>query len=74
MAVEPPELWDTTQIAEFYRVSVKNVQNRTIHQPGFPKPIRGAARPKLFIASEVIDFALNRADGRSQQRSRGSTS
>lgn len=59
--IDAPELWDTQQIADYFHVSRKYVQNHMIHAEGFPQPIRGPKSPKLFVAQEVVDYSLNRA-------------
>jgi len=41
MTVEAPDLMDTGDIAKYLRVERKTVQNRIVHMPGFPEPLRG---------------------------------
>ena len=55
-----PELWSTEEIAEYLRKERKTIQNRVVHLPGFPKPVRGSDRPKLYPKVEVIEFLVKR--------------
>lgn len=57
---EPPELWSTAEIAEYLRMSRKSVQNRLIHQRGFPRPVRGSRRTMLWVKREVLEYVLDR--------------
>lgn len=69
----PPELWDTADIAAYLRQSRKSVQNRLIHRPDFPDPIRGPERPKMWVRSEILDYLFNRGGARSPTPRRGSS-
>lgn len=71
--VEPPELWDVNEIAAYVRQSPQQVRDRLTHRPGFPAPIRGAARPKLYVKDDVIAYLLNRDVERSPKPSRDSS-
>lgn len=52
------ELWNTSDIASYLQQSRKSVQNRLIHRPDFPEPIRGAERPKLWVKQDVLNYLL----------------
>lgn len=57
-AFNPPELWDTSDIAAYLKVSRKTVQNGVVNQPGFPRAIGGLRRNRLWIAEEVLHYLL----------------
>lgn len=61
MSYNPPELWDAQQIAAYLRQSRKTILNHTSKQPGFPSPIVGTRRNRLWIAEHVVRFVTRRA-------------
>lgn len=65
---EAPELWDTSEIARYMRKQRSTVQRHTINMPGFPEPIRGSGRPKLYVKADVIRFLLNQDVGQYRRR------
>lgn len=52
------ELWDSSKIAGYLRVSRKTVQNDIVHSPGFPRPVGGARRNRLWVKDEVLQWIL----------------
>jgi hypothetical protein len=60
----PPEdqLWDTVDVARYFKRNPQVARETITCQPSFPKAIRlpssGKARP-LYIAGEVITWAKN---------------
>ena len=68
MTVEAPELWDTAEIADYLRKPRSTIQRHTINMPGFPSPIRGSGRPKLYVKDDVLRFLLNRDASQSRRR------
>jgi predicted DNA-binding transcriptional regulator AlpA len=55
------ELWDTSTIAERFKLTRKYVEERVVSQPTFPPPIplTDGGRPR-WIASEVISWVESR--------------
>lgn len=59
-----PDLWDTQDIADFLGKSRKTVQNHDVNQPGFPKPLGGASRNRLYWKSQVLRYLSGEKVGR----------
>lgn len=49
------ELWTTSDIAKFLRMSVRQVRDRVTHLPDFPKA-RVICGSKRWVASEVREW------------------
>lgn len=55
------ELWDTTTIAERFKLTRKYVEERVVSQPTFPTPIPLTENGKpRWIAAEVIEWVQAR--------------
>jgi hypothetical protein len=57
----PPTLWDAHQIGAYLRVTRKTVLTDYVHKPGFPQPVGGARRNRLWVAEDVVKFLTRRA-------------
>lgn len=55
-----PEVWTAKEIAEWLRLSQRHVADRLVHDPRFPRPLKGCVGKKRWIKDEVVEWVMSR--------------
>lgn len=61
--IRPPvpieaQVWTTSDIADYLRMSEKYVRQTLVNEPGFPAPLKTIYRRQQWSAKQVIDWRM----------------